>query len=370
MRLYISIVTIICLTAIVTHAQKFPAPLINIGDPAPPLQADNWIKGSPVNSFEKGKIYVVEFWATWCRPCRAEMPHLSALARKYKDRVTVIGIDILEMKATTFDQIKAFVDSMGQRMDYNVALSDSNYMEKNWFNAAGETGIPTSFIVNGEGRLAWIGHPCYFEDALSKIVNGAWDIKKSLAQRNLNIRLINLEDSLNELLEFAPNGNYRNDSWKRDSALLLIDEMARTEPLLKYTPRTAFQTFSILLKTNMEKAYEYGKKVIITTTYEQPAGFMIRGAINNLPKEIKLTPEIYQLGIEAIQVEIDNTCYPELIKLYKLYYNMAEWYWTLGNKTRAIEAQEKAIEDMKSKNDYIKTDLVTYEAWLRYYKKM
>lgn len=139
------------------HAQNHPFPSLNLGDPVPALQVRQWLKGIPVQRFEKGKVYVLEFWATWCAPCKAAMPHLSALAREYKDRVTFIGIDIMEMKPTSLEKVKAFVDSMGQRMDYHVAVEDSNFMATNWMEAAAEQGIPSSFVVNGEGRLAWIG---------------------------------------------------------------------------------------------------------------------------------------------------------------------------------------------------------------------
>ncbi len=84
--------------AVTTHAQNGNSPSLNIGDPAPSLQVREWIKGRPIQRFEKGHIYVVELWATWCGPCIAAMPHLSALAREYKDKVTILGINILEKK--------------------------------------------------------------------------------------------------------------------------------------------------------------------------------------------------------------------------------------------------------------------------------
>lgn len=359
----------------IVHPQKFPCPLINIGDPAPPLRVNNWIKGTPVHNFQKGQIYVVEFWATWCRPCIAEMPHLSTLARKYKDSVTVLGINIFEAKTTSLSKIKAFVDSMAQHMDYSVAVADSNFMENDWLRATGEIimGIPRVFIVDREGRLAWMGHPCdNFEGALSKIVSNTWNIKESLTKRNLDFRLRNLEDSLTYELEFDPNGNFRSDTWKRDSALLLIDELAKTEPLVKFTPLVAYQLFSILLITDRKKAYEYGKRVIETTTYEKPAGYIIRWVIEDLSKKINLTPEIYQLGIDAIQVELDDalTCYPEIRNIYKHYYRMSEWYWLLCNTSRAIETLEKAIEALKSEKSFSKKDLATFESRLKQYKGM
>lgn len=44
-----------------------PSTDLKPGDPAPALKIDKWVKGQPVEAFEKGKVYVVEFWATWCR---------------------------------------------------------------------------------------------------------------------------------------------------------------------------------------------------------------------------------------------------------------------------------------------------------------
>src|SRR5438874_477646 len=188
MRSNFQLLLLLCIIAVTTHAQNDQSPSLNIGDPAPALRVREWIKGTPVQRFEKGTVYVVEFWATWCKPCKAAMPHLSALAGEYKDRVTILGIDIYEQKTTSPEKVKAFVDSMGQRMDYHVAAEDSNFMVAGWLDASGEQimGIPRTFVVNAEGRLAWIGHPKDLGEVLRKIVNNDWDIKEALAKRNLN----------------------------------------------------------------------------------------------------------------------------------------------------------------------------------------
>ena len=171
MRSKFHLFLLLCIIAITAQAQDDQSPSLNIGDPAPPLRVREWLKGTPVQQFEKGNVYVLEFWATWCGPCNAAMPHLSALAAEYKDRVTISGIDVYESKNTFMEKVKAFVDSMGSRMEYHVAAEDSNFMEVDWFDASGTRGIPMSFVVNGDGRLAWIGHPKDLDEVLPKIVN-------------------------------------------------------------------------------------------------------------------------------------------------------------------------------------------------------
>lgn len=187
MRSNCLLLLLFCIITVTIHAQDKQSPSLKIGDPAPPLRVREWIKGTPVQSFEKGHVYVVEFWATWCKPCIEAMPHLSELAREYKDKVTIIGIDIKELKTTPIEKVRAFVDRMGHRMDYHVAADDNNFMGAGWLKASGEevNGIPRTFVVNAEGRLAWIGHPEDLAEVLHKVVNNTWDIKQA-AKRSSN----------------------------------------------------------------------------------------------------------------------------------------------------------------------------------------
>ena len=67
-------------------ALKAQAGDLKLGDPAPMLKVSKFVKGSAVQRFQPGKLYVVEFWATWCGPCRVSIPHLTEMAKKYKRR--------------------------------------------------------------------------------------------------------------------------------------------------------------------------------------------------------------------------------------------------------------------------------------------
>src|SRR5205814_791464 len=94
---------------------------IGVGDPAPKLEVKEFIKGDKVTGLDKGKVYVVEFWATWCVPCRASIPHLTELQKKHKE-VTFIGVSVFENKGP--EAVKDFVKDMGDKMDYRVALDE------------------------------------------------------------------------------------------------------------------------------------------------------------------------------------------------------------------------------------------------------
>jgi len=137
-----------------------------LGDPAPALQISDWVKGDPIDLAEaKGKqVVVVEFWATWCGPCRVSIPHLTELQKKFEERgVAFVGVSD-EDTAT----VKPFVDNMGDKMDYRVAIDRNGQTAEGYMKAFGVNGIPHAFVVDREGRIAWHGHPM---DGLDRVLD-------------------------------------------------------------------------------------------------------------------------------------------------------------------------------------------------------
>src|SRR5262249_1044222 len=128
----------------------------------------------------------VEFWATWCGPCRESIPHLKELQKKYKD-VVFIGVSVYESDQA---RVAPFVKKMGDKMDYRVALDavpeggegKDGKMAKGWMDAPGQRRIPAAFVVNGDGVIAWIGRPAGLEKPLEAIVAGKWDVKLAAAR--------------------------------------------------------------------------------------------------------------------------------------------------------------------------------------------
>jgi thiol-disulfide isomerase/thioredoxin len=150
--------------------QEKPAVSLRVGDPAPALKASRWLQGQPVRAFEPGKVYVVEFWATWCGWCILMMPHAAELQAQYKDQ----GVTFLHYSArdpdNTAEQVAAFVKRRGPRLPFAFADADDRTTFDAWVTAAGRKGLPCTFVVDRAGRIAFIGHPMYLGVALPKVL--------------------------------------------------------------------------------------------------------------------------------------------------------------------------------------------------------
>ena len=157
---------------------------VDLGDKAPALTADTWLNGNAVNpSRADGKtVYVVEFWATWCPPCKRSIPELNSLFEQYKDRnVIVIGVT-----SEPEDTVRPFVDKMG--MKYLIAIDTSRSFSDTYMD--GVQGIPHAFIVDTNGIIVWSGHPAAgLADALEEVVAGTYDMDTAVAAQGENEEL-------------------------------------------------------------------------------------------------------------------------------------------------------------------------------------
>ena len=186
---------------------------LTVGNPAPALSVAKWVKNSPVNSFEKGKVYVVEFWATWCGPCVKSMPHLSELQKKYAGKgVTIIGVTS-EDPRNNLEGVETMVAKKGDTMGYTVAWDNGRSTSDSYMTAAAQSGIPTAFIVDQNGVIAWVGSPFVMDEPLEKIVAGKWDIDAARsafeADRASDMAQINFSRALKskdaaKIIEAAP----------------------------------------------------------------------------------------------------------------------------------------------------------------------
>jgi thiol-disulfide isomerase/thioredoxin len=113
-------------------------------DPAPGFQLTS-LDGKPLTlAGSHGKVVLLNFWATWCGPCRAEIPDLVALQKKYKERLQILGLVVDDDDQ---DAVKNFVAEFG--VNYPVALASDEIR----LQYGGIAALPTSFVLDAEGRV-------------------------------------------------------------------------------------------------------------------------------------------------------------------------------------------------------------------------
>lgn len=161
---------------------------LHLGSQAPELADAEWVKGERfTNSESFGKqITVLDFWATWCGPCIDSIPHLTDLQRRYADKnVRIVGVTKPD-DANTLDQVKEFVTEWGEKMGYSIAFDTDGENYNSYMTDAGEGGIPTAFVIDKTGTVAWIGHPLFGLDAvLETLVAGTYDIESAKKVRKI-----------------------------------------------------------------------------------------------------------------------------------------------------------------------------------------
>ena len=347
-----SIVAAASFAAILVVNSVLADEMLNIGDSAPALSVSQWIKGEKVDDFAAGKTYVIEFWATWCGPCRASIPHLTELAHQFKDKdVQFVGVDVWENDPR---KVQSFVSEMGDKMDYRVALdkipeggdAKDALMAKHWLSAAEEYGIPTAFVIHDK-KIAWIGHPMELQKPLEKIIAGDWDLAEATNKRLVEKALERKIAAAREEIFTA----YRAKDYA--AAIAAIDDAAKDDPEIS-EEFAAIKYAALCNGAHVEQGLELGAKLL--EKYRDSDG-----SLNNLawkvidPNSIdKVDPLVANFALKAASraVELSKENRPEFLD------TLAEAQFRTGDAASAVTTEEKAIKLLKEQvNDLTPEDL-------------
>ena len=250
---------------LVAFGMTVSASAAELGQPAPELNITEWIKGKAVR-FDQGKgknLYVVEFWATWCGPCRVSIPHLTEMQKKFADQ----GVVFIGVSDEPADTVKPFVEKMGDKMEYVVAIDPARKTHEGYMKAFGVGGIPHAFLVDKAGVIAWHGHPMAgLEKAIEEMLAGTYDIegaKKAAAAEQLVPKYFALVASAGKDPEAAELGNRIVTDGAKNPGLL--NEFAWT---ILTDKRVKDRDLNLALQAaKMAHQTTAGKDAAITDTY-------------------------------------------------------------------------------------------------------
>lgn len=285
---------------------------LEIGDKAPSLAMVTWVKQGPV---EVGRsLTVVEFWATWCGPCRVSIPKLTALAAAHHDRLVVVGLS--DEEAAT---VKPFVTAQGAKMDYNVGIVDEATHEQ---YMAGRDGIPYSYLIGADGTVMWHGHPSGLEKIVARVLGGSWDAKAETKRMQHS-------QELQSLLQTDPGA---------DEAGLLKQVLAKTAEILAEDP---LDGEALHLQVGVAK--RQGDRALVRRTLAAvPADKLDAETAIDLTQQLLADDEpadrhldlAYAFATRAVAVEPHNAAALATLAMVEHH---------LGLVDRAVVTQEKAL---------------------------
>jgi thiol-disulfide isomerase/thioredoxin len=320
---------------------KKPANLaLKSGDVAPPLTVSNWLQGKPIEKFEPGKVYVIEFWATWCAAPIRYMPYLAELHKRYKDQgVTVTSFtsrDIRGIPGNNEDKVTAFVKKRGANLGYTFAYANDNTTVEAWLK--GQEHFCT-FVVDKTGRIAFIGGPMFVGLVLPKVLGGA-DAKT-------------VGDEMAKVL-----GDYQvvAAAVQRDAGAFLhaLDEFQTRYPQsADFLPVVVNKLVILFKQGRRAEAKAYAEKLIATGKKER--NVFVLECLYIILREKKEDKELLALALQAAQTRVaaDGGTVP-----YSLL-NLADAYLVSGDREHAKECVRRAIHAVADEPADVRQEIET-----------
>ncbi|AMA61560.1 alkyl hydroperoxide reductase [Bradyrhizobium sp. CCGE-LA001] len=321
--------------------------MLGLGSKAPPIKVESWLRGQPLASFQRGRVYIVDFWATWCGPCVAALPPLTKLQEKHKDiGVEVLGLATYEHAGTADEarsKLDAWLTEKVPNPNYRIGFDYTGEMNKLWMEHSLSFGIPTLFVVDRDGHIAFIGSLMQLDDIFPKILNGAW--RTSDEAKAAEAKRIAQGERLAKLMPPLKAGD-----WAK--ALSVVKEtLAVTPDSLNY--RTLQADLLLHKLRDLESGLPVMRQFVrdaIDKNAEEWMGEALRQLFNpandnsHLPRAERL-----EMGKELSEhiLALNPPQRGDGLK-YLIYPTVAQYYYESGNKDRAIELVDAALKSLDS----------------------
>lgn len=294
-------------------------PTLEPGMPAPAVQLASVVHGSPFDgSFAAGTTYVVEFWATWCGPCLASMPHMSQLQKEYGDTVRFVGVTGEdEATVTEFLAQEKGGSTWSEILTYSIALDDNRATNSSYMEAAAQNGIPCAFIVSPEGNVAWIGHPMQIDDPLAEVVEGTFDVERAA-------NTFRAEHLMRAAID-------RGDM---DTALELLSELTKDQP-----DNLQFQLVELQLLSQLDRKVEYSEAAARVVEHHPDNFNLLNGLAWEIAAIQKGDGRDLDLAMRIAMMASEGTDHsnPSILD------TVARVFYEQGDINQAVEWQERAV---------------------------
>jgi len=299
------------------------------------------------------------------------IPHLSLLQKTFAKK----GLVVIGVSTENAAEINAFTAKQ-KDMEYSVAADDNQKTYTEYMK--GQEGIPLAFLIDRDGRIAWIGHPLIMENVLEQVLEGKYDLNKNIElsklMKKLNVELEqqNVNGALkiiDKILAINP-GNIQVASMKiyiffkkneKDKALAMTEEQIKKHPDV-----FGFYSMKIRILKSMNKEQE------ISRTYDQIINNLSdkTEALNVLVKEL-IHPKngVVQLAnaLKVAEGTYFKGKFTKDINRATAADNLARCYYLIGRADKAVEMElnviplvkndPKKLEQAKIILDYYKTAL-------------
>jgi thiol-disulfide isomerase/thioredoxin len=261
---YFGILLALALTATASAQRQ----RLSVGDPAPRLNVSKWVLTGETGEVNeaKGGVFVIEFWATWCRPCVAAIPKLSQLQDRYRDD----GLVIIGVTNEDESLVSNFVQRRSRDITYSIVLDNRDSMRRDWMQAAGQSGFPVAFIVDRRQRIQFIGNPHddRFHQVLEAVIDDRYDAR--------------LFRQAEPILEAASSARQQRN-WNQ--AMRHFDQVIALDP--RVFALVTLDRFEMMLldMDDREAAYTYARQLL--NAHSEDARFLM-----SLARKIATDPKI------------------------------------------------------------------------------
>ncbi|HNO78615.1 MAG TPA: TlpA disulfide reductase family protein [Phycisphaerae bacterium] len=321
-RLALTFVLALGLAATSVQAQ------LKVGDVAPPVTVTDWIKGKPMDVLKdnKGKVIVLEFWATWCGPCIQMIPSNTDLYERYKDKGLVfIGVTDTG-QGQQLSAVQAFVGQQGDRMSYPIAFDSTQKTDMAYVQGTGAVGIPHAVVIGKDGKIAWFGHPMepMMEDTIKDLLLDRFDPKRAEKEAALQEKLAPL------LREF--NTAVQQSNWNR--CLELTEQMLAIDP--ENFDALRFNVYIMMEEMqSQEKLTAWVKQMIASQGSNAQTMSVLSSLMLAMPEVTDRQPE---LAVETANAAMSSPSKDSLSLQM-----VAQTFYQMGLVDSAIKAQQAAV---------------------------